>query len=129
MPNPNAVAWFEIPVTDMDRAQSFYENVLGKPLRRQQFPIGDKTYTLAVLAFSESGARGCLMTGHDTLTSSTQGSLVYLDCADSIDAATARAVAAGASVLKPKTALPPGMGFFAHIEDLEGNRVGLHALE
>jgi uncharacterized protein len=28
----------------------------------------------------------------------------------------------------PKTALPPGMGFFAHIEDCEGNIVGLHGL-
>jgi len=25
-------------------------------------------------------------------------------------------------------ALPPGMGFFAHNTDLDGNRVGLHAL-
>jgi hypothetical protein len=127
MSNPNAVTWFEIPVTNLDRAQGFYENVLGKPLRREQFPIGDKTYALAVLAFSESGTKGCLMTGHDTLASSTQGSLVYLDCGDSIDAALARAEAAGASILKAKTALPPGMGFFAHIQDLEGNRVGLHA--
>lgn len=27
----------------------------------------------------------------------------------------------------PRQALPPGMGFFAHITDLDGNRVGLHA--
>jgi len=40
-----------------------------------------------------------------------------------------RAVAQGGSVALPRTALPPGMGFFAHITDLDGNRVGLHALE
>jgi len=39
-----------------------------------------------------------------------------------------RAVAQGGSVALPRTALPPGMGFFAHITDLDGNRVGLHAL-
>jgi predicted enzyme related to lactoylglutathione lyase len=32
------------------------------------------------------------------------------------------------SVALPRTARPPGMGFFAHITDLDGNRVGLHAL-
>jgi hypothetical protein len=28
----------------------------------------------------------------------------------------------------PKTALPPGMGFYARIQDTEGNLVGLHAI-
>lgn len=41
----------------------------------------------------------------------------------------ARAVAAGGQVALPRQALPPGMGFFAHITDLDGNRVGLHALD
>jgi predicted enzyme related to lactoylglutathione lyase len=40
----------------------------------------------------------------------------------------ARVQAQGGSVVQPRTALPPGMGFFAHITDLDGNRVGLHAL-
>jgi len=29
MQNMNLVNWFEIPVTDMDRAKNFYENVFG----------------------------------------------------------------------------------------------------
>jgi predicted enzyme related to lactoylglutathione lyase len=36
---------------------------------------------------------------------------------------------AGGEIALPKTALPPGLGFFAHIIDSEGNRVGLHALQ
>ncbi len=31
----NAIAWFEIPTTQLDRAQTFYEAVLGQPLRRE----------------------------------------------------------------------------------------------
>jgi hypothetical protein len=31
-------------------------------------------------------------------------------------------------VIAPKTALPPGMDFIAHLRDTEGNEVGLHAL-
>jgi uncharacterized protein len=30
-------------------------------------------------------------------------------------------------VLLPRTDLPPGMGCFAHIADLDGHRIGLHA--
>jgi predicted enzyme related to lactoylglutathione lyase len=55
------------------------------------------------------------------------GTLVYLDASPSLDAALTRAVAAGGRVALPRQALPPGMGFFAHIVDLDGNRVGLHA--
>jgi predicted enzyme related to lactoylglutathione lyase len=54
--------------------------------------------------------------------------LIYLDASPSLDAALARAVKAGGKVALPRQALPPGLGFFAHITDLDGNRVGLHAL-
>jgi len=37
-------------------------------------------------------------------------------------------LALGGQVALPRQALPPGMGFFAHVLDLDGNRVGLHAL-
>ena len=45
-----------------------------------------------------------------------------------IHTALARVAGAGGRVHTPKTALPPGMGFFAHVEDTEGNIVGLHAM-
>jgi predicted enzyme related to lactoylglutathione lyase len=35
---------------------------------------------------------------------------------------------AGGRITLARTALPEGMGFFAHFVDCEGNRVGLHAL-
>ena len=31
-------------------------------------------------------------------------------------------------IARPRQAMPPGIGFFAHIVDPDGNRVGLHAL-
>ena len=54
--------------------------------------------------------------------------LVYLDASPSLDAALARVTQAGGRIALERQALPPGMGFFAHITDLDGNRVGLHAL-
>jgi predicted enzyme related to lactoylglutathione lyase len=52
---------------------------------------------------------------------------VYLDASPSLDAALERVVAQGGKIALPRQALPPGMGVFAHIHDLDGNRVGLHA--
>jgi predicted enzyme related to lactoylglutathione lyase len=128
MSTPNAISWFEIPVKNIDQAQRFYETVLGKSLHREVFPMGGQDYTLAIFAAPDEGVKGCLQSGADTPEPSTQGTLVYLDCSPSIDAALERAQAADAQLLKPKTALPPGMGFIAHLRDPDGNRVGLHSL-
>ena len=128
MPPTNAISWFEIPVTDIERAQRFYESLLDRQLHRELFPMGGQDYVLAIFAAPNDGVKGCLQSGGDTPSASTQGTLVYLDCSPSIDATLARAQQLGARLLKPKTALPPGMGFFAHIQDPDGNRVGLHAL-
>jgi uncharacterized protein len=120
----NAVTWFEIPAADLERAQRFYETVLGAPLRREQ--MGPQQ--LAVFAYDDNGVGGCLHIDTPPVRPSRDGTRVYLDASPSLDAALGRVERAGGRVAIGKTALPPGMGFFAHIEDSEGNVVGLHAL-
>ncbi len=121
----HAATWFEIPATDIDRSQAFFEAVLQRSLRREVMG----TNTLAVFPYAkDSGAGGCLHSGATRLEPSASGTLVYLDCNPSIDAALARVQPAGGSIAVDKQALPPGMGFIAHIIDVAGNRVGLHAL-
>ena len=120
----NAVNWFEIPVRNMDRAQKFYETLLGAPLRREA--MGPQT--LAVFSYDEAGVGGCLIDGPDKPDPASHGTLVYLNAEPSLDAALARVVAAGGKITTPKVTLPGDMGCFAHVVDTEGNRVGLHAL-
>jgi len=123
-PMRSAINWFEIPVRDLDRAQRFYEALLGRPLRRE--PMGP-SMTLAVFSYDEPGTGGALMAGPEVAPPSREGSIVYLDASPSLDAALERAHTLGATLLCPKIVLPGDMGAFAHIEDTEGNRVGLHA--
>jgi predicted enzyme related to lactoylglutathione lyase len=52
---------------------------------------------------------------------------VYLHAGTSLDAALPRVEDAGGQVLMGKVALPEGLGFMAHMRDVDGNRVGLHA--
>ena len=37
MLKPNVPAWFEIPARDLDRAQAFYQTLLGVALKRERF--------------------------------------------------------------------------------------------
>ncbi|MBA8882887.1 VOC family protein [Dokdonella fugitiva] len=120
MLSPNVPAWFEIPTTDLDRAQRFYEAALGVTLQRQQFggpamavfPRGDKP-----------NATGALVR-MPQCEPSIQGSIVYLSL-DDIRPVLERVPSLGGEVFVPRTQLPDDIGFFAQIRDSEGNRVGL----
>jgi uncharacterized protein len=123
MHTKDALSWFEIPAADLPRATRFYEAVLASKLKPQTMGSED----LSVFAHEESGVGGCLFAreGHKPEAS---GTLVYL-CVAGLDEALERVRRAGGKVALPKTALPEGLGVFAHIIDSEGNRVGLHALQ
>ena len=84
----------------------------------------------AVFTYDQTadGTGGALMCGPTAPKPGAQGTLIYLDASPSLDAALARVIKAGGQIAVPRQALPPGMGFFAHITDLDGNRVGLHSL-
>jgi uncharacterized protein len=119
----NALTWFEIPAADIARATRFYETLLGVSLRQE--PMGPQQ--LAVFPYDAAqGVGGCLMAGPGMVPAQT-GAMVYLPATPSLDAVLARLEAAGGRLSTPKVVLPDGMGVFAHIEDSEGNRVGLHA--
>ncbi|MDO8317956.1 VOC family protein [Rhodoferax sp.] len=122
----NAINWFEISTTNLDKAQAFYEAVLGKPLRRET--MGPSSLAVFPYDPAEGGVGGALLCDSCALTQGSGGTLVYLDASPSLDAALARVTSAGGQVALPRQALPPGMGFYAHITDLDGNRVGLHAM-
>ncbi len=119
----NAIAWFEVPVQDIDRAQSFYEALLGTPMRRETIA----GQTLAVFSYAETGVGGCLMAGANAPKPADAGTLVYLNAGRSLDAVLVRVEKAGGCITTPKVRLPGDMGCFAHVADPEGNRVGLHA--
>lgn len=120
----HSLSWFEIPVADLERAETFYRVVCDQPLHRET--IGESK--IAVFPKSGDGVGGCLFCSPHGPAPSRDGTLVYLNAEPSLDAALGRVERAGGRIALPRTALPPGMGFFAHFIDCEGNRVGLHAM-
>ncbi len=98
----NAISWFEIPATDLDRATAFYGRVVGSPLVREHMGPNE----LAVFPYQRGiGIGGCVL-AVDYLKPSDSGNLIYLHIADGIDAALARAEQAGGRIALGKTALP-----------------------
>ena len=116
----NAV-WFEIPSSDFERAVKFYEAVFQVTLRREKIG-GD----LAVFPGDESTVTGAIVSQAGYVPAAN-GAVVYLSAGNDLNPMLARVVAEGGKVVEPKTALPPGMGHYAHFMDCEGNRVGLHS--
>ena len=116
----NAV-WFEIPSSDFERAVKFYESVFQVELRREKIG-GD----LAVFPGEEPSVTGAIVSQAGYVPAAN-GAVVYLSAGNDLNRMLARVVADGGKIVEPKTALPPGMGHYAHFVDSEGNRIGLHS--
>ncbi len=119
--NHNPVGWFEIPVTDMDRAKKFYEALLGIELRRQDNPEYEMTWF--PMADGAYGASGALMKGpgYDV---SGQGVAIYFTAPD-IDEMIERARTLGSTIVLPKKDIGE-YGYISWITDSEGNVIALH---
>ena len=124
----NNLVWFELPVSDLIRATHFYERVFDTRLKTdERFP------GLAIFPRSaEEAATGALVqAGSESIlgaSPSTDGTVIYLNCDGDLDGVLHRAQSLGATVLQEVAQLPSGMGWIAQFRDLDGNRVGLHAI-
>lgn len=123
----NAISWFEIPATDIDRAQIFYETIFQvqmQPMDFQQtkmrmFPIDDPM----------KGIGGTLIdSGGFHKPSATEGPLIYLNGNPDVQITLDRVEAAGGKIVVPKTEISPEYGYMAIFIDTEGNRIALHSV-
>lgn len=114
----NAINWFEIPVVELPRAISFYEQVFAAPLKQEVF------FGTPHAIFKAEGVAGALVKDARRKPQ-TGGPLPYLHVDGSFDAALERVTKAGGKLLLPRTEIGP-QGSIAVMLDTEGNEVGLH---
>jgi len=121
----NVVGWFDIPVTDMERAIRFYEQVFDFKLSRQQ--IGPLEMAWFPLVEGGLGTPGSLVKS-EFHRPSDKGVRVYFT-AHSGDVAieAGRVKAAGGEVLVQRTLIKEDIGYMAVILDSEGNQIALHS--
>lgn len=112
------ISWVEIPATDMQRAVTFYEKVLG--------------FELEILDFGEE-KMACFPSGEGAISLApgfkpgSTGVLVSLNTEDDLDGSLTRVEEAGGQIIIPKTKIETeGRGYFAVFIDSEGNKLGLY---
>lgn len=123
----NAISWFEIAVTDINRAQKFYESIFDMQMipldlpniKMRMFPITDM----------QNGVGGALCdSGGFHKPSTTEGPLLYLNANPDVQIVLDKVEAAGGKIIVPKTEISPEYGFMAVIIDTEGNRIAFHSV-
>ncbi len=121
------ISWFEIPTTDISRAQKFYETVFGIRLSALDTPM----MKMRMFSTVENPAdvRGALVdSGGFHKPSQTDGPLLYLNANPDVQKVLNKVVAAGGKVLVPKTEVSPEQGHIGVFIDTEGNRIGIHSV-
>lgn len=127
MGKANAISWFEIPSSDLDRAVRFYETVFGIQLLWMDMPnIRMRLFPLKNGGDAVGGAVVDSKGFHKP--SATEGPLIYLNANPDVQLVLDKVETAGGKILVPKTLISPEYGFMAVMLDTEGNRIGLHSI-
>jgi predicted enzyme related to lactoylglutathione lyase len=121
----NAISWFEIPTTDIDRAQKFYETILNikmspldlPELKMRMFPNDNPMEGIGGSLVNSKGFH---------VSSATDGPLIYLNGNPDVQTILDKVESAGGKILVPKTMISEEYGDMAVIIDTEGNRIAFH---
>lgn len=123
----NAISWFEIPATNLERAQKFYETIFAmnmipmdmENIKMRIFPLDDMMTQVGGAIVDSGGFHKASL---------TDGPLIYLNGNPDVQTILNRVEAAGGKVMVPKTEISPEYGYMAVFVDTEGNRIGLHSV-
>ena len=120
----NSINWFEIPVTDMQRAKHFYQVIFSMHMDETEM-MGMKMASFPY-APGSGKASGALVQGGQQLPGEN-GVLIYLNANPSMDGILEKINPMGGTILMPKTQITPELGYMAFFKDTEGNKLGLHS--
>lgn len=120
------ITWFEIPVTNMNRAKKFYEKV---------FDIQISLHDMEGVQMgwfpnkNTSGvATGTLIHAGENYKPSKDGVLIYFSC-DDVANEISRVEDAGGEIVFNKKEISENNGYMAYFMDPEGNRIALHSMK
>jgi len=111
------VIHFEIPAAEPERAAAFYKQVFGWSIEKWPGPM--EYWMVTTGADGAPGINGGLLKKHAPTTATTNTIGV-----DSVDKAIDAVKSAGGKLVMPKTPIPT-IGYFAYLEDTEGNLFGV----
>ncbi len=119
----NVANWFIIPSLDFNRAVGFYSAIFDIQLINAKDPDGrDLAFFLDPQSDAVNGGIG----SNPDRKPGKDGAIIYLNADGILDEVLGRVEAAGGKISFPKTDIGD-LGFYALIDDTEGNRIGLHS--
>src|SRR5258708_1053167 len=123
----NAISWFEIPATDLDRATKFYETIFD--IKLNPFDTPNIKMRMFPLEDMMTGVGGAIVNNADFYKpSAMDGPLIYLNGNPDVQIILDKVEGAGGKIMVPKTQISPEYGYMAVIIDTEGNRIALHSV-
>jgi uncharacterized protein len=120
----NTINWFEIPVTDMERAKKFYETAFDVEMMRHD--MGGMEMTMFP-SEEKSGLTSGALVKSQMHKPSKEGAILYMNANPDLQLVLDRVKTAGGTVIMEKTQITPEIGYMAFFADSEGNSVGLHS--
>jgi predicted enzyme related to lactoylglutathione lyase len=120
----NVINWFEIPASDFERAEAFYNRIFQIKL------IGSEMGKLmmGIFPLEEGITNGAIIKGKG-IEPSDKGTMVYFNGGEDLNQVLERVEPAGGKVLKNKTFVNEDSGYFAIFRDTESNKVALHSMK
>jgi uncharacterized protein len=121
----STIVHFEIPADNTERAAKFYRELFGWKIEKWENPGGIEYWMVGTVPTDERGmpiGRG-VNGGMMPRMYPGQQPVNYI-AVDSVDAAVAKAQKLGAKLMMGKTPVP-GMGWFAQLNDPEGNVIAV----
>jgi uncharacterized protein len=122
MKNVNPVGWFDIYVSNLDRAKEFYEAVFN--IQLVDLPIEWGRQSLFPSDNAGLNISGALVEKADMIVG-VNNTIVYFVSEDCVTE-EARVEKAGGKIIKSKMCIGE-FGFISIIIDTEGNTIGLHS--
>ena len=124
MKNTNPVNWFDIYVSNIDKARAFYESVFD--IQLVDFPPEWGKQSAFPSDRNGMNISGSLVEKAD-LSKSSNNTVVYFESLDCLTEEK-RVEEAGGEVLQSKMSIGE-FGFVSRIKDVDGNIIGLHSMQ
>jgi len=121
----DAISWFEIPVSDFNRAKTFYQAIFDFEMPEMDMgPIKMGIF----ISDRDQGVGGAICYGEGYIPAGTHGPKAYLNAGQDLNTVLNRVPGAGGSIVLPKTEIAPEMGNMSFFSDTEGNVLGLYSM-
>lgn len=122
MANVNPVGWFDIHVSNLDRAKKFYETVFS--IKLTDLPIEWGRQALFPFNHESPNISGALVEKKN-MQPSESNTVIYFETDDCVTAES-WIVQAGGKIVQPKMHIGE-FGYVSIFIDTEGNTIGLHS--